>query len=95
MGVVTLQGYIVIPDTDLALAQDVLLEHIELTQREHGCLHFTVSQDTENKNRFNVHEKFVNHAAFEAHQTRAKNSRWGHIAANVERYYQISEDSSP
>lgn len=95
MGVVTLQGYIVVPDTDLASVQDVLLEHIELTQREHGCLHFTVSQDTENKNRFNVHEKFVNHAAFEAHQTRAKNSRWGHIAANVERYYQISEDSSP
>ena len=95
MGVVTLQGYIVIPDTDLASVQDVLLEHIELTQREHGCLHFTVSQDTENKNRFNVHEKFVNHAAFEAHQTRAKNSRWGHIAANVERYYQISEESSP
>jgi quinol monooxygenase YgiN len=93
LGVVTLQGYIVIPDTDLASVQDVLLEHIELTQREHGCLHFTVSQDTENKNRFNVHEKFVNHAAFEAHQTRAKNSRWGHIAANVERYYQISEDS--
>ena len=95
MGVVTLQGYIVVPDTDLASVQDGLLEHIELTQREHGCLHFTVSQDTENKNRFNVHEKFVNHAAFEAHQTRAKNSRWGHIAANVERYYQISEDSSP
>ena len=95
MGVITLQGYIVVPDTDLASVQDGLLEHIELTQREHGCLHFTVSQDTENKNRFNVHEKFVNHAAFEAHQTRAKNSRWGHIAANVERYYQISEDSSP
>ena len=93
MGVITLQGYIVVPDTDLASVQDGLLEHIELTQREHGCLHFTVSQDTENKNRFNVHEKFVNHAAFEAHQTRAKNSRWGHIAANVERYYQISEDS--
>jgi autoinducer 2-degrading protein len=93
LGVITLQGYIVVPDTDLASVQDGLLEHIELTQREHGCLYFTVSQDTENKNRFNVHEKFVNHAAFEAHQTRAKNSRWGHIAANVERYYQISEDS--
>ena len=93
MGVVTLQGYIVVPDTDLASVQDGLLEHIELTQREQGCLHFTVYQDTKNKNRFNVHEKFVNHAAFEAHQTRAKNSRWGHIAANVERYYQISEDS--
>jgi quinol monooxygenase YgiN len=93
LGVITLQGYIVVPDTDLASVQDGLLEHIELTQREHGCLHFTVSQDTENKNRFNVHEKFVNHAAFEAHQTRAKNSRWGHIAANVERHYQISEDS--
>lgn len=93
MGVITLQGYIVVTDTDLASVQDGLLEHIELTQREHGCLHFTVSQDTENKNRFNVHEKFVNRAAFEAHQTRAKDSRWGRIAANVERYYQISEDS--
>ena len=93
MGVVTLQGYIVIPDADLASVQDVLLEHIELTQREHGCLHFTVSQDTENKNRFNVHEKFVNRAAFEAHQRRAKDSRWVYIAANIERHYQISEDS--
>jgi len=93
LGVVTLQGYIVVPDTDLASVQDGLLEHIELTQREQGCLHFTVYQDTKNKNRFNVHEKFVNRAACEAHQRRAKDSRWGHIAANVERHYQISEDS--
>ena len=93
MGVITLQGYIVVTDTDLASVQDGLLEHIELTQREDGCLNFTVSQDTENKNRFNVHEKFVNRIAFEAHQRRAKDSRWGHIAANVERHYQISEDS--
>ena len=93
MGVITLQGYIVVTDTDLASVQDGLLEHIELTQREHGCLNFTVSQNTENKNRFSVHEKLVNRAAFEAHQRRAKDSRWSHIAANVERHHQISEDS--
>lgn len=90
---VTLQGYIVVSDTDLASVQDVLPEHIELTQREDGWLNFTVSQDAENKNRFNVYEKFVNRAAFEAHHKRAKESRWSNVATNVERHYQISEDS--
>lgn len=90
---VTLQGYIIVTDDDLALVQAALPEHSALTRKEEGCLVFRVSPDTENKNRFNVYEEFVNRSAFEAHQDRVKNSPWGQVTVNVERHYQISEDN--
>lgn len=90
MSRVTLQGYIIITDDDLASVQAVLPEHIKLTQKEQGCLVFRVSQDAENKNRFNVYEEFVNRAAFVTHQERVKHSRWGQVATNVERHYELN-----
>ncbi|MDY6943235.1 MAG: putative quinol monooxygenase [Pseudomonadota bacterium] len=91
MSKVTLQGYIVVSDDDLAAVQAELLKHIELTRKEEGCLVFRVTQDKENKNTFTVYEEFVNREAFESHQQRVKRSQWGEITANVERHYQISE----
>lgn len=91
MSKITLQGYIVISDDDLARVKAEIPRHIELTKKEEGCLVFRVSQDQESKNTFNVYEEFVDRGAFEAHQQRVKSSRWGKIAANVERHYQISE----
>ena len=93
MSKITLQGHIVVSDAYLASVQDELPNHIEITQKEQGCLIFRVSQDTENKNTFNVYEEFVDRAAFETHQKRVKNSWWGQITANAKRHYQISEDS--
>lgn len=90
---VTLEGYIVVSDADLASVEAGLTEHIELTRKEEGCLVFNVSQGAENRNTFNVREEFVNRAAFETHQRRVKNSRWGQTTANVERHYHVSEDS--
>jgi len=90
---ITLEGHIVVSNADLASVQAELPRHIELTQKEEGCLVFRVSQDSKKKNVFNVYEEFVNREAFETHQQRVRNSQWGEIAKDVERHYQINEGS--
>lgn len=34
---VTLQGFILVPDADLAIVQDELVHHTKLTMEEAGC----------------------------------------------------------
>lgn len=88
---VILKGYILVTDTDLAAVKKELLNHIQLTRQEEGCLVFEVSQDTENSNRFNVYEEFTDSISFESHQKRVRNSRWGEVSENVSRHYQIND----
>lgn len=93
MSKIILQGHIIVPGADLASVQLELPTHIELTRQEAGCLVFQVTQDSENKNVFNVYEEFIDRDAFEAHQERVKESCWGQVAANVERHYQVCEEN--
>jgi len=86
---VILKGYILVPETDLSMVKKELPNHIELTRNEAGCMVFEVSQDREKLNRFNVYEEFASKEAFTLHQERVRNSRWGEITENVERYYQL------
>ena len=72
--------------------QNELIEHEKLTQQESGCITFKVTQDLGNINRFNVYEEFIDQKAFERHQLRVKNSKWGKVTTNVQRHYQISND---
>jgi quinol monooxygenase YgiN len=88
---ITLQGYIVVSNSDLHAIKGELQNHIFLTRKEKGCLIFEVTQDTKNKNIFNVYEEFVDRVSFEAHQKRVKNSRWGLVTKNIERHYQVIE----
>ncbi|MBE8733757.1 putative quinol monooxygenase [Aeromonas veronii] len=90
MGVVILNGFIIVPSNDLALVKDELDNHIQLTRSETGCLIFKVTQDPLNPCRFDVYEEFVDEAAFQAHQARVKSSRWGKITVNVERHYTVT-----
>ncbi|MFQ1900699.1 putative quinol monooxygenase [Aeromonas veronii] len=90
MGVVILNGFIIVPSNDLALVKDELDNHIQLTRSETGCLIFKVTQDPLNPCRFDVYEEFVDEAAFQAHQSRVKSSRWGEITVNVERHYTVT-----
>ena len=76
---ITLEGYILVPDSALAIVKTELLNHIELTRKEEGCLVFEVSQDSENIHRFNVYEEFQNERSFEAHQQRVSHSKWGEV----------------
>ena len=89
---VILQGYIEVPDADLDLVQSELPHHIDLTCKEAGCLTFRVERDQESRNRFNVYEVFENQAAFDHHQERIKEARWGKIARNIQRHYSIMYD---
>lgn len=87
---VVLQGHILVPDSDLGVVKATLPGHIQLTQQEAGCLVFNVTQDHKNPNRFNVYEEFADRDAFEKHQQRVRESRWGRITTNVSRHYEIS-----
>ena len=92
MSKLILKGYIVVAEEDLAAVEAALPEHTALTRQESGCLKFEVTQDSENKNIFNVHEEFVDSDAFQAHKERMKNTKWVAAAANAERHFDISEE---
>ena len=87
---VTLNGYIIVPDSQLELIQAALTVHIALTRREKGCLVFEVSQDPQNINKFNVYEEFIDQLAFSAHQVRVAESDWGAASKHLVRDYQVS-----
>ena len=89
---ITLQGYIIVPNVDLDIVKNELKVHENLTRQEIGCLIFNVTQDTNNINKFNVYEEFTNQKAFDNHQSRVKNSNWGKVTINVQRYYKISKN---
>jgi len=88
---VMLKGYVLARDQDLPGIERELPKHIELTLKETGCIAFQVSQDPENRKRFNVYEEFTDKSSFEAHQTRAKSSRWGQVSANLDKHYHVTE----
>jgi autoinducer 2-degrading protein len=88
---VILDGYIVVPENDLALVMAELPTHIQLTRREEGGLYFYVTQNPHEQNTFAVYEEFVDRVAFDAHQRRVHASNWGRAAANVARHYKVIE----
>jgi quinol monooxygenase YgiN len=87
---VILQGFIVVPDSDLDIVKSELIIHKMLTLKEAGCLTFTVTADAADPYKFSVYEEFVNQIAFDNHQARVKFSNWGEVTKNVERHYKIS-----
>ncbi|MTI13858.1 putative quinol monooxygenase [Sansalvadorimonas verongulae] len=89
MSKVILEGHIIVPEADLALVMRELPVHIRNTREEDGCLVFRVSQDENLTNKFHVYEEFRDKVAFTLHQERVQSSRWGEVAANVQRYYRI------
>ncbi|MEW8627209.1 MAG: antibiotic biosynthesis monooxygenase [Candidatus Thiodiazotropha sp.] len=91
MSKVKLKGFIVVADNDLEIIEQELPRHCKLTRQEAGCLVFEVTRSHSDHNRFNVYEEFVDREAFDAHQARVKNSKWGSVTANVERHYEIIE----
>lgn len=86
---VVLKGFIEVPERDLSAVLLELPAHIHLTKAEEGCLAFEVVQDESKPNRFSVYEEFVDQEAFDRHQTRVRNSKWGAVTTNVARHYEI------
>jgi (4S)-4-hydroxy-5-phosphonooxypentane-2,3-dione isomerase len=84
---VILKGFIIVPEADLNAVIQELPTHIELSRKETGCLTFTVTQDKNDKHKFNVLEEFTNIDAFEKHQDRVRSSVWSAVTKNIKRYY--------
>ena len=91
MSKVTLEGYIVVPDSELSAVTTELSRHIELTRQEEGCLVFEVTVDQKVATIFQVYEEFIDRDAFEKHQLRVKQSRWAQVTTDVERHYKVTE----
>ncbi len=90
MSKVILQGYIIVPDSDLDAVAAELPIHIAATRNEPGCLVFKVSASPAQIGRFDVYEEFTDAAAFEDHQKRVQASHWGEITQHVSRHYEIT-----
>ncbi|ATB69391.1 hypothetical protein SJPD1_1281 [Sulfurospirillum diekertiae] len=93
MSKVTLKGFILVPEAELKFVKSELVNHKRLTLEEPGCLTFSVTENFENPLRFDVYEEFTDKVAFEHHQKRVKASHWGKVTGNVERHYQIFEET--
>ena len=89
---VILQGHITLPDEDVAAVLGELPMHTALTLQEAGCLAFQVTRDPFLLNRLDVYEKFADMAAFQFHQQRVSQSRWGQLTQNAVREYTVVEE---
>jgi autoinducer 2-degrading protein len=86
---VILSGHIQVPEAELEEIREALTEHITLTLNEAGCLVFDVKEKENPVGTFTVYEEFGSKEAFEFHQKRVKESKWGAITKNVTRNDQI------
>lgn len=82
-----LTGHLICKDeSELALVQQYLPDHIRLSRAEPGCLAFDVTQ-TENPLIWQVDEEFTDQHAFDAHQTRTRSSLWYQKTGHITRRY--------
>ncbi|RED53440.1 putative quinol monooxygenase [Aestuariispira insulae] len=89
MSKIILSGWISVPAEKMAAMPEQLKDHIALTRAEPGNIIFNVDQDPDNPQRYTVYEEFVDQAAFDRHQERAKTSPWGAFSVGIERDYTI------
>ncbi|MBL4751558.1 MAG: antibiotic biosynthesis monooxygenase [Amylibacter sp.] len=68
-----------------------VVDHINLTRAEAGCISFEVTPCPDVSGRFLVNEIFTNQAAFDHHQTRTKASPWAEATAGLPRDYTITK----
>lgn len=90
-----LAGFIDVPAERYQAVLAALPKHIALTEAESGCISFSVTPDPNIEGRLLVSEVFVDQAAFDAHQARAKASDWARITQGIARHYQVSVGARP
>ena len=86
---VVLSGRLIcVDDEHAAIVAQHLPRHIELTRAEPGCVDFSVVQ-SDDPYVWRVDERFIDQAAFDAHQRRVAGSEWGRATVGIERDYTI------
>lgn len=87
---VTLNGTLICTtEEEAARVRATLDTHIALTRAEAGCLSFDVTPSGDPMV-WTVSERFVDAAAFNAHQARAGASDWAHETKGIARDYKIN-----
>lgn len=66
-------------------------EPIRLSRAEPGCIFLAVTPSADAAVG-QVEERFVDRAAFDAHQRRTQNSVWGQATAGIAREYQVPDE---
>lgn len=88
---VALSGQLICRDAaQMMLALDLLPEHVALSRAEPGNLRFDLAQ-SEDPLIWHLDELFVDDAAFRAHQSRTRTSRWGMDSAALGRDFTRTE----
>ncbi|MBW4974912.1 antibiotic biosynthesis monooxygenase [Roseovarius mucosus] len=87
---ISLTGQMICPSDDLEVTRAALTEHIRLSRAEQGCLSFDVTETAPGE--FSVSERFVDRAAFDAHQTRTRASEWWRVTSHMPRHFEITEE---
>lgn len=90
MGVIRLAGRLTCLPEDAASVRRALDEHIRLSRAEPGCLSFDVTETAPCE--FTVVERFVDRAAFDAHQTRTRASDWWRVTSHMPRSFEVVEE---
>ena len=90
---ILLTGRMTCPPTHRRRVRRALALHLRCTRRERGCLIFDVRETAPGV--FWVREVFATHAAFDAHQARARGSLWGRITAGLPRDYRTTTPPKP
>ena len=88
---IKLTGHIVVSQNDVPMIEAEMKHHIANTQAEPGCLVFRIEKIHNQPGHYSVYEIFNDQAAFDHHQQRVKESKWGRITQNVERHYVIED----
>ena len=83
-------GYILAPKKGRKAFDRALTEHIALSQAEAGCLEFTVTPHPERDGRYDVYERFVDKAAFDAHKARIEGTLWQSVSQKAQRHYTVN-----
>lgn len=73
---------------EMSIVTQHLPRHIQLTRAEPGCERFEVKL-TSHPFVFAVSERFVDQAAYAAHQARTAMSEWGRATASVKREVEV------
>ncbi|MBV1867877.1 MAG: antibiotic biosynthesis monooxygenase [Marinosulfonomonas sp.] len=91
-GNIVITGNLTCTPGDLAMVSAALPEHIRLTMAEPGCISFVIVPAPEAPCRFEIAERFVSRAAFDAHSARTKASEWWKLTAHIPREIQLIEE---
>lgn len=89
---VRLSGRLICATADeAATVRRCLPAHLALTRAEPGCMAFSVTE-TDDPMVWRVEERFVDRAAFEAHQSRTTGSDWAAQTRLIRRDYRVTEE---